>query len=257
MDTKHLIISQKEGVGRVQLHRPRVLNALNKELVAELADVLDKMDRDDEVRVALITGGPKCFAAGADIDEMAESSAVEMLLEDQFAQWDRIRRFSKPLIAAVSGPALGGGCELAMVCDMILASEKARFGQPEVNLGVMPGAGGTQRLSRAVGKARAMEMVLTGRSMTAREALNAGLINRVVPVELLEEEAMKLAREVASKPPVAVRLAKRSVLKSFDTTVEEGLDYEQKLFYFLFATEDQREGMKAFQEKRKPRFRGK
>ena len=175
---------------------------------------------------------------------------------DEFARWDRIRKIKKPLVAAVSGFALGGGCELSMMCDLIVASETARFGQPEIGIGVMPGAGGTQRLTRAVGKARAMEMVLTGRMITADEALRAGLITRVAPVEAYLQEARSLAGEIASKPPLAVRLAKEAVLKSFDTTIEGGLEFERKNFYLLFASEDQTEGMKAFVEKRKPQWKG-
>jgi enoyl-CoA hydratase len=257
LNTKYLLVSRANGVGTIRLNRPKVLNALNLALMDELVRTLKEMERDEEIRCVLLTGGSRYFAAGADIDEMAEASSVEMLLKDQFAQWEYIRRFSKPLLAAVSGYALGGGCELAMACDMIIASETAEFGQPEIKLGVMPGAGGTQRLTRAVGKARAMEMVLTGRTLSAREALAAGLINRIVPVELLEQEAREWAEEVAAQAPVAVRLAKQSVLKALDTPLETGLDYEQKLFFFLFSTEDQKEGMRAFKEKRRPRFQGK
>jgi enoyl-CoA hydratase len=246
----------EEGIARIQLHRPEVLNALNLQLMEELVSALESMEKDEAIRCIIITGDRRAFAAGADIDEMSDATAVDMLLRDQFATWDRIRHISKPLIAAVSGYALGGGCELAMACDLIIAAETAKFGQPEINIGVMPGAGGTQRLTRAVGKARAMEMVLTGKPISAEEALQAGLINRVVPEELLEDEALKMAREIASKPPVAVRLAKKAVLKAMDTTLETGLAYEQMLFYLLFATEDQREGMQAFLEKRKPQFRG-
>jgi enoyl-CoA hydratase len=187
---------------------------------------------------------------------MAGASAVAMVLRDQFARWDRIRKIKKPLIAAVSGYALGGGCELAMTCDMIIASETARFGQPEINIGVIPGAGGTQRLTRAVGKAKAMEMVLTGRMMTAEEALRWGLVNKVVPVEACLEEAKALARDIAAKPPIAVRFGKEAVLKAFDTTIEGGLEFERKNFYLLFASDDQKEGMKAFEEKRKPSWKG-
>jgi enoyl-CoA hydratase len=254
---RYIVASIRENVGWIRLNRPEVLNALNLQLISELVAVLTEMDRDENVRCMVITGNEKAFAAGADIPEMAEASSVEMLIQDQLAEWDRLRKLTKPLIAAVSGYALGGGCELAMACDLIVASETAVFGQPEILLGVIPGAGGTQRLTRAVGKVRAMEMVLTGRSMTAREALQVGLINRVVPPELLEAEAMNLAKKIAQQPPVAVRLAKQAVLKAMDMTLENGLDYEQKLFYFLFSTEDQKEGMRAFVEKRKPRFQGK
>jgi len=254
---EHIIVSRHDGhVATVQLNRPKVLDALNLALMVELVDALDELDNDPDVRAIVIHGSERVFAAGADITEMAEASAVDMLERDQFKRWDRIRRVRTPLIAAVSGVALGGGCELVMICDMIIASETARFGQPEILIGVMPGAGGTQRLTRAVGKALAMEMVLTGRMITAAEAHAAGLINRVVPVEFYLDEAMKLAREVAARPPISVRLAKESVLKSFDTTINDGLEFERKNFYLLFATEDMKEGMKAFLEKRAPEWRG-
>src|SRR5205085_1960097 len=193
---------------------------------------------------------------GADIKEMADASSVDMLRRNALARYDAVRKIAKPIIAAVSGWALGGGNELAMTCDMIVASETARFGQPEINIGVIPGAGGTQRLTRAIGKARTMEIVLTGRPITAREAYALGLVNKVVPVEAYLEEAKALAREIATKPPLAVQLGKDAVLKAFDTTIEQGLDYERKNFYLLFASEDMREGMAAFVEKRKPEFKG-
>ena len=253
---QHIILQSEPPVLTIQLNRPDVLNALNNALMRELVEALEAADADDAVRAIVITGNAKAFAAGADIREMAGATAVEMLVRDQFARWDRIRKIRKPLIAAVSGFALGGGCELAMMCDIIIASETARFGQPEIGIGVIPGAGGTQRLTRAVGKARAMEMVLTGAMIDAREALAAGLINRIVPVEAFLGEALALAREIAGKPPIAVRLAKEAVLKSFDTTIEGGLEFERKNFYLLFATEDQKEGMAAFIEKRKPAWTG-
>lgn len=257
MSNKNIIVSKEEGYAVVQFNRPDVLNAINMDLMAELVEALESLDKDDDVRCVVLTGNEKAFAAGADIKEMADASATEMLKRDQFARWDRIRKIKKPIIAAVSGFALGGGCELAMTCDMIIASESARFGQPEINIGVMPGAGGTQRLTRAVGKAKAMEIVLTGKTFTAEEARTWGLVNKVVPVEYYLQEAKNLAREVAGKPPVAVRLAKEAVLKSFDTTIEDGLAFERKNFYLLFASEDQKEGMKAFVEKRKPDWKGK
>jgi len=256
MSPKHLLLTRHEHVAVVQLNRPDVLNALSMALMAELVEALETLEKDDEVRCIIITGGDRVFAAGADIREMADASAVTMLLRDQFARWDRIRRIKTPLIAAVCGVALGGGCELVMACDLVVAAENARFGQPEINIGVMPGAGGTQRLTRAVGKAKAMEMVLTGRAITAEEAWRLGLVTMVVPAEACLEEARALAREIASKPPLAVRLAKEAVLKSFDTTVEAGLEFERKNFYLLFASEDQKEGMRAFMEKRKPDWRG-
>ena len=256
MEYKNIILTSESGYAVVQLNRPDVLNAINIELMTELVAALEHLDKDDDVRCVILTGNEKAFAAGADIKEMAEASAVEMLSRDQFARWDKIRKIKKPIIAAVSGFALGGGCELAMTCDMIIASETARFGQPEIGIGVMPGAGGTQRLTRAVGKAKAMEMVLTGKPIAADEALRWGLVNKVVPVEYYLQEAKDLAREVASKPPVAVRLAKEAVLKSFDTSIEGGLEYERRNFYLLFSTDDQKEGMKAFVEKRKPVWKG-
>ncbi len=245
-----------EGVALVRLNRPKVLNALNLEVMGALRDALTDLDADESVRAIVITGNERAFAAGADIKEMADRTAVDMLLIDQFTTWDRIKNVKKPLIAAVSGFALGGGCELAMLCDMIVASDTARFGQPEINIGVMPGAGGTQRLTRAIGKYRAMEMVLTGRFITAEEAYRAGLVNKVVPAELYLEEAVALAREVAKKSPLAVRLAKEAVNFAFQSFLNEGLHFERKNFYLLFASEDQKEGMHAFMEKRPPTFRG-
>ncbi len=249
-------ITSEGPVTTVRLNRPDVLNALNLGLMTELISALDGLEEDDEVRCVVLTGNERAFAAGADIKEMAGAGTVEMMTRDQFARWDRIRRFKKPLIAAVSGYALGGGNELAMLCDMIVASETAQFGQPEINIGVMPGAGGTQRLTRAVGKAVAMDMVLTGRMLSAREALNFGLVNRVVPVEVYLKEAQKLAAQIAEKAPLAAQLAKEAVLKAFDTPLQEGLLAERKNFYMLFSTEDQKEGMSAFVEKRKPQFKG-
>ena len=257
-DSYELIKVTSEGyVATITLNRPEVLNALNLQLMDEVIAALDTLEADDTVRCVVITGNERAFAAGADIKEMAGAGAIDMLVRDQFAKWDRIRRFKKPLLAAVSGFALGGGNELAMLCDMIVASETAQFGQPEINIGVMPGAGGTQRLTRAVGKAIAMEVVLAGRMLSAREALQHGLVNKVVPVEMYLDEAMRLARTVAEKAPLAAQLGKESVLKAFDTPLQEGLLHERKNFYVLFATEDQKEGMSAFVEKRKPDFKGK
>ncbi len=260
MDSQHyqfIKVTAEGPVATIQLNRPEVLNALNLQLMDEVLAALDTLEKDDQVRCVIITGNERAFAAGADIKEMAGASSTEMLQRDQFARWDRIRRFKKPLIAAVSGYALGGGNELAMLCDMIVASETAQFGQPEINIGVMPGAGGTQRLTRAVGKAIAMDIVLTGRALTAREALQFGLVNRVVPVEAYLKEAVKLAKVIAEKSPIAVQMAKEAVLKAFDTPIQEGLLHERKNFYMLFSTEDQKEGMAAFIEKRKPSFKGK
>ncbi|HEY9745393.1 MAG TPA: enoyl-CoA hydratase-related protein [Oculatellaceae cyanobacterium] len=251
-----ICVEREERVGLVQLNRPDVLNALSPDLMKELVDALEAFDQDDGIGAIVLTGGPKVFAAGADIKRMADASAVEMLLIDQLARWDRIRKLHKPVIAAVNGFALGGGCELAMMCDMIIAGENAKFGQPEINIGVIPGAGGTQRLTRAVGKAKAMELILTGRQFTAQEAYEMGLINKVVPPEVTIDEAKNLASQIAGKPAIAVRLAKEAILKAFDTTIEGGLDYERKLFYLLFASADQKEGMRAFLEKRMPVWRG-
>lgn len=244
-------------VALIELNRPKELNALNRELMLEIRDTLRLLDDDDAVRVIILTGGEKVFAAGADIKQMANATAIDMLNIDQFSTWDQIKKTKKPLIAAVSGFALGGGCELAMTCDMIVASETARFGQPEIKIGTMPGAGGTQRLTRAVGKTIAMEMVLSGRFLTATEALQYGLVNRIVPAELLIDETLKLAREIASKSPVAVKLAKEAVNATFNNTLDEGLLFERKNFYLTFASEDQKEGMAAFVEKRNPDFKGK
>lgn len=244
-------------IAHIQLNRPKELNALNLQLMQELRDTLKALDEDDQVRVIIISGNEKAFAAGADIKQMAGKTAIDMYNVDQFSTWDTIKKIKKPIIAAVSGFALGGGCELAMLCDMIIASESARFGQPEIKIGVMPGAGGTQRLTRAVGKALAMEMVLTGKFITAEEAFQAGLINKIVPVELYLTEAFRLAAEIAGLSPLAVKMAKESVLRAFDSTLEEGLHFERKNFYLLFASEDQKEGMQAFMEKRAPVFTGK
>jgi enoyl-CoA hydratase len=256
---EHLIVNKAyaANVALIQLNRPKELNALNLQLMIELRDTLRQLDYDNEVRVIIITGNEQAFAAGADIKQMADKSAIDMLMIDQFSTWDQIRKTRKPVIAAVSGFALGGGCELAMTCDMIIASETAKFGQPEIKIGVMPGAGGTQRLTRAIGKAKAMELVLTGRFLSAEEALAHGLINKIVPVEMYLYEALQFAKEVAQMSPVAAMLAKEAVNRSFETHLDEGLNFERKNFYLAFASEDQKEGMKAFIEKRKPDYKGK
>lgn len=253
---ENIIVTHEDALGLIQLNRPAVLNALNGAVMIELAAALDDLDRDEAVRCIVLTGNERAFAAGADIKEMAEATAVQMLERNWITYWDRLQSVRKPIIAAVSGYALGGGCELAMACDLIIASETAQFGQPEINLGVMPGAGGTQRLARALGKSKAMEMILTGRPISAREAEAFGLVSRVVPTELYLDEAKSLAREIASKAPVAVRLAKEAVNKAFEGPLHDGLAYERKLFYLLFSTEDQDEGMNAFIEKRKPVWKG-
>jgi enoyl-CoA hydratase len=251
------ILTERDGnVGIVTLNRPKELNALNFQLVGELADALTEFDRDSEIRCMVITGaGDRAFAAGADIKEMSDKSPIDMMLSG-FEAWQRIKQIRKPLIAAVGGYALGGGCELAMNCDMIVASENARFGQPEILLGVIPGAGGTQRLTRTIGKYLAMEMVLTGKQFTAEQMAAHGLVNQVVPKGEHLTAAIKLAKEVAERAPIAAQLAKEAVLAAFETPLEEGLALERKNFFLLFATEDMREGMQAFIEKRKANFQG-
>jgi enoyl-CoA hydratase len=255
---EHILVNEQYEafIALVQLNRPKELNALNLQLMQELRDTLQQLDKNDNVRAIIITGNDQAFAAGADIKQMADKSAIDMLQIDQFSTWDQIRKTKKPVIAAVSGFALGGGCELAMTCDMIIASESAKFGQPEIKLGVIPGAGGTQRLTRAIGKAKAMELVLTGRFLSAEEALACGLINKVVPVEMYLREAVQLAKEIAQMSPIAVQLAKEAVNRAFEAHLEEGLHFERKNFYLAFATEDQKEGMKAFIEKRKATYKG-
>lgn len=243
-------------VALIQLNRPKELNALNLQLMQELREVLHQLDKNNDVRAIVITGNDQAFAAGADIKQMADRSAIDMLLTDQFSTWDQIRKTKKPIIAAVSGFALGGGCELAMTCDIIIASETAKFGQPEIKLGVMPGAGGTQRLAKAIGKVKAMELVLTGRFLSAAEAHFYKLVNKVVPVEMYLSEAIQMAKEISQMSPLAVQLAKEAVNRSFETPLEEGLQFERKNFYLTFASEDQKEGMQAFIEKRKPIYKG-
>ncbi|MGA2628140.1 MAG: enoyl-CoA hydratase-related protein [Candidatus Bathyarchaeia archaeon] len=257
MSYQNLLVTKEGAIGIVQLNRPKVLNALNFEIMSELVSGLEELDRDAAVNVIILTGGERAFAAGADLAEMSQATPVDLLLGRRFELWDRIRKISKPIIAAVSGYCLGGGNELAMNCDIVVASESASFGQPEVNVGIIPGAGGTQRLPRAVGKYKAMEMILTGKSISADEAYRVGLVNHVVPPESLMEEAKKIATDIASKPPISIRSAKEAILKAQDTTLEVGLEFERKAFYMLFATEDGKEGMKAFLEKRKPTFKGK
>jgi enoyl-CoA hydratase len=253
---QNILVSKEGNIGIIQLNRPKVLNALSFELILELVSALEQFDKDQAVNVIVLTGGESVFAAGADLREMAQATPVDLVLGRRFELWDHIRKISKPMIAAVSGYCLGGGNELAMNCDIIIASETATFGQPEVNVGIMPGAGGTQRLTRAVGKQKAMEMILTGKPVSAEDAHRVGLVNRVVPVESLMDEAKKIAKEIASKPPISVRAAKEAILRAQDATLEVGVEFERKAFYMLFATEDGKEGMKAFLEKRKPNFKG-
>ncbi len=250
---QHILVETDGAVAIVRLNRPQALNALSNPLLREVAAALEGFDADDAIRAVVLTGDERAFAAGADIKEMAGAGAIEMLTRGRAEVWERLRKLRKPIIAAVNGYCLGGGNELAMVCDMIVAGEGARFGQPEINIGIIPGAGGTQRLTHALGKARAMELILTGRPFGAGEAFAAGLVTRVVPDEACLDEA----REIAGKPPLAVQLAKDAILKAFDLSIEQGLDYERRNFFLLFASEDMREGMAAFIEKRKPHFVGK
>jgi enoyl-CoA hydratase len=250
------IIAETRGrVGLVRLNRPTALNALNAQLIAELSEALDAFEADASVAVIVLTGSEKAFAAGADIKEMQSKSYLEAYRDDFIAAWDRVARCRKPVIAAVAGFALGGGCELAMMCDIIIAADTAQFGQPEIKLGVMPGAGGTQRLIRQVGKSKAMEMCLTGRMMDASEAERSGLVSRVVPAAKLLEEALATAARLAELSLPALMMTKESVNRAYETTLREGILFERRTFHAMFATDDQKEGMRAFIEKRKPDFK--
>jgi enoyl-CoA hydratase len=257
-DEPHVLVERDEErrVALLRFNRPKQLNALNGEVMDQLCGALEALDRDEAITVMVVTGNERAFAAGADIGEMATASPIDMLRGNRIAQWDRVRRISKPVIAAVAGWCLGGGCELAMALDLIVAAESARFGQPEINLGVIPGAGGTQRLTRAIGKSAAMEMILTGDPIDAREAHRLGLVSRVVPNELLVEDALALAARIATKSPLALRLAKEAVNAAYEMSLTDALAHERRLFYLLFASEDQKEGMAAFLEKRDPDFTG-
>ncbi|MFQ5623243.1 MAG: enoyl-CoA hydratase [Paracoccaceae bacterium] len=253
-----LLVETEDHVGIIRLNRPKALNALNEQLLAELADAIRAMEANTAIRAVILTGNEKVFAAGADVKEMAGMDFIDMFTQKKFfAETDAIMKFRKPLIAAVSGYALGGGCELAMMCDFILCSDTARFGQPEINLGVIAGIGGTQRLTHFVGKSKSMEMHLTGRFMDAEEAERSGLVSRIVPAKDLMKEALATAAKIAEKSPLATAAAKEAVNRAYETTLAEGLNFERRLFYSLFATEDQTEGMQAFIEKRTPQFRGK
>jgi enoyl-CoA hydratase len=256
MSYESILTNVESNVGVIQLNRPEALNVLSAQLLNELAEALRNFLQADEVRCILIAGNEKAFSAGADIKEMGSGQLVDMLERFTSSIFSLLRRARKPVIAAVGGHCYGGGCELALACDMIVASESAKFGQPEINVGIIPGAGGTQRWTRIVGKARAIEIMLTGTVISAQKALEWGIINRVVPVENLLDEAKRLAAEVASKAPLAVRTAKEAVIKAQDMTLENGLDFENRVFSMLFGTEDQKEGMRAFIEKRKPQWKG-
>ena len=253
----NILVETHGRVGLVRLNRPQALNALNSAMIDELNQALSAFAADPAIGAMVLTGSDKAFAAGADVKEMQEASFAEMFLGDFFGHWDHVTHARKPLIAAVAGFALGAGCELAMMCDFILAADTAKFALPEIRLGIIPGGGGTQRLTRAVGKAKAMEMVLTGRLIDATEAERCGLVSRVVPVAELLDEALKVAERIASMGRVAVLAAKESVNRSYETTLAEGVHFERRLFHALFATEDQKEGMAAFAEKRQPNFKNK
>jgi enoyl-CoA hydratase len=251
-----VLVEREAAVAVVLLNRPQQLNALSDELMDELVSTLQELDRDEEIRAIVLGGNERAFAAGADIGELAQSSAIDLYYERRVERWDAIRGLWTPLVAAVSGFCLGGGCELALSCDLIVASETAQFGQPETGLGIIPGAGGTQRLTRAAGKALAMDVILSGRRLSAREALAAGLVARVVAKEAWLDEAKRVARDIAEKGPVATRLAKESVDRAYETTLAAGLEAERRALYLSFASEDAKEGLTAFTEKRKPEFKG-
>ncbi len=254
MSYQNILVETHDSVGLIRLNRPDALNALNSDLIAELNEALDAFEADDSIGCIVLTGSEKAFAAGADIKEMQSKSYMDTYMGDFIGKWERITTVRKPVIAAVAGYALGGGCEMAMMCDFILAADTAKFGQPEINLGVMPGAGGTQRLTRFVGKSKAMEMCLTGRMMDVGEAERTGLVSRIVPADQLVDEAIKVAGVIAAKSrPIAI-MTKESVNRSYETTLAEGVRFERRLFHAMFATNDQKEGMSAFAEKRKPKF---
>jgi enoyl-CoA hydratase len=255
MSYQHIIVETRGRVGVIRLNRPAALNALNMALIGELSAAIDGFEADQGIGCIVITGSEKAFAAGADIKEMATKSYHEAFMGDFVASWDRVAHARKPVIAAVAGFALGGGCELAMHCDFIIAADNAKFGQPEIKLGVIPGIGGTQRLTRALGKAKAMDMCLTGRMMDAAEAERSGLVARVVPLASLMDEAIKAAETIAAMSLPATMLAKEAVNRAFETTLAEGVRFERRVFHSLFATEDQKEGMAAFVEKRPPKFK--
>ncbi len=255
MAYENIVVETHDAVGLIRLNRPQALNALNAALVGELGQALTAFDRDQKIGAIVITGSEKAFAAGADIKEMASKSYIDAYLGDFLSSWDRVASERKPVIAAVAGFALGGGCELALMCDFIIAADTAKFGQPEIQLGVMPGAGGTQRLARYIGKAKAMDMILTARMMDAAEAERSGLVSRVVPADKLVDEALAAAKKIASFSQPIAMMAKESVNRAFETTLAEGVRFERRLFHAMFASEDQKEGMAAFIEKRKAAFK--
>ena len=254
-DFETLVVEKQDGVALIRLNRPEVLNALNSTVARELTDLIGAIDRDPEVACSIITGSEKAFAAGADISEMEAKSYMDMYGEDFFSVWDKLASSQKPVIAAVAGYALGGGCELAMMCDFIIAAENAKFGQPEIKLGVMPGMGGSQRLTRFVGKSVAMDMCLTGRMMDADEAKQTGLVSRVVPVDRLLDEALEAAATIASFSRPIARMTKETVNRAYEMTLTEGIRFERRVFHAMFSTEDQKEGMSAFVAKRKADFK--
>ncbi|MFD6389038.1 enoyl-CoA hydratase [Nocardia sp. NPDC060259] len=253
-DFDTILVERKNRVGWITLNRPKALNALNTQVLDDMVAALDELERDDEIGAVVITGSARAFAAGADIKEMQPKSYMDMFMDDFFARWDRLAQFRKPTVAAVAGYALGGGCELAMLCDILIAADTAQFGQPEIKLGVIPGIGGSQRLTRAVGKAKAMDLVLTGRTMGAEEAERAGLVSRVVPADDLLDVAAEVAETIAAKSLPVTMIAKEAVNRSFETTLAEGIRFERRVFHSLFAIEDQKEGMNAFVDKRPPHF---
>ena len=255
MSYKHIVVETRDQAGFVKLNRPKAMNALNSELIAELNRALDIFESGEEIGAIVITGSDTAFAAGADIKEMQPKDYVDVFSSDFIAKWDRLSQCRKPVIAAVAGYALGGGCELAMMCDFIIAADNARFGQPEINLGTFPGSGGTQRLPNAVGKSKAMDMILTGRTMDVEEAERIGLVSRVVPLSDLVAESLRVANKIASLSKPSVAMAKEAINRSFESSLSEGVLFERRLFYSTFALEDQKEGMSAFIEKRPPVFR--
>jgi enoyl-CoA hydratase len=254
---EYIEVSKQGQLGLIALNRPKVLNAINRPMVSEILDAMEGFEADSSVRAIVLSGKGRAFAAGADIDEMANDNAIDFELRNQFKDWDRLAMIKKPIIGAVQGFAFGGGFELALCCDLLYAADDAEFGFPEVNLGVMPGAGGTQRLTKLAGKTKAMEWLFTGKRISAREALHHGIVNQLISKELLMEETMKAAEQIANQAPISIRLIKEAILKAVDSPLKEGMEFERKNFYLLFSTDDQKEGMQAFIEKRKPYFKGK